>query len=451
MSESTAPFSRRRSMKSGVWATIQQFVTLGSTAITGIILTRTLSLSDFGVFSFATNLGSIGTAILTAGLAGLAIKSFVDQPKAAHRTMTALILIREFFAVVAYLVLLSVSMVVGDAAIVGTTAIALLVLFARGLDASELWFQSKARSGSTAPVRISVVVVMLVVRLVLAALGADLLTFVILYVVEGVVVSTLLLVRYRVDRESPGFAAPDIATPRALLGSSWVLMLSSLATQINTRGDVIIIQALLSSSAVGLYSAAARLSEMLYFLPVVFMTATFPRLLQVRRQHGEKSREYKQELQASYDRAFWAGVLIAAVLLVVGPWLLTTIYGAKYADSGPVLQIHVLALPFVFMAAVFSKFILAENVLVASLTRNALGAALNIGLNFLLIPTWGILGSAWATVFSYFVASYLSCFATKTTRVAGIQMTLAFVYPVRLLASAVRRARKKGSHEEEAS
>ncbi|MFN3948275.1 hypothetical protein, partial [Microbacterium sp.] len=137
MSESTAPFSRRRSMKSGVWATIQQFVTLGSTAITGIILTRTLSLSDFGVFSFATNLGSIGTAILTAGLAGLAIKSFVDQPKAAHRTMTALILIREFFAVVAYLVLLSVSMVVGDAAIVGTTAIALLVLFARGLDASE--------------------------------------------------------------------------------------------------------------------------------------------------------------------------------------------------------------------------------------------------------------------------------------------------------------------------
>lgn len=451
MSESSAPFSRRRSLKSGVWATIQQFVTLGSTAITGIILARVLSVSDFGVFSFATNLASMGTAILTAGLAGLAIKVFVDQPKSANRTMTALILIREFFAIVAYLILLPISVAVGDGAIVGATAIALLVLFARALDASELWFQAQARSGSTAPVRISVVVVMLGIRLVLAFTGADLMTFLVLYVVEAVVVSTLLVVRYARDRDSPGFTKPDLKTPRTLLASSWVLMLSALATQINSRGDVVVIQALLSSSAVGLYSAAARLSEMLYFLPVVFMTATFPRLLQVRREHGEKSRQYKQELQTSYDRAFWAGVLIAVVLLFIGPWLLTTLYGAQYAASGPVLQIHVLALPFVFMAAVFSKFIIAENVLVASLTRNALGAALNIALNFVLIPSWGILGSAWATVFSYFVASYLSCFATKTTRVAGVQMTLAFVYPVRLLASAVRRARKKGSHEEEAS
>lgn len=450
MSTSSAPFSRRRSIKSGVWATIQQFVTLGSTAITGIILARTVSVSDLGVFSFATNLASIGTAILTAGLAGIAIKAFVDKPASAHRTMTALILIREFFAILAYLVLLPISALVGDAAVVGATAIALLVLFARALDASELWFQAQARSGSTAPVRIAVVLVMLGIRLVLAFTGADLMTFVILYVVEAVVVSSLLLVRYARDRDSPKFAKPEIETPRALLGSSWILMLASLATQINSRGDVVVIQALLGSSAVGLYSAAARLSEMAYFLPVVFMTATFPRLLQVRREYGHKSRQYKQELQASYDRAFWAGVLIAVVILLIGPWVLTTLYGAKYEASGPVLQIHVLALPFVFMAAVFSKFIIAENALFASLTRNTLGAVLNIALNFLLIPHWGILGSAWATVFSYFVASYLSCFATKTTRVAGVQMTLAFIYPLRLLASAARGTRKKGSHEEEA-
>lgn len=450
MSASSAPFSRRRSVRSGVWATVQQFVTLGSTAVTGIILARVLTLSDFGVFSFATNLASIGTAILTAGLAGLAIKVLVDKPTSAHRTMTALILIREFFAIIAYLILLPVSAVAGDAAIVGATAIALLVLFARALDASELWFQAQARSGSTAPVRISVVVVMLGVRAILAFAGADLLTFVLLYVVEAVATSGLLLLRYVKDRDSPGFTKPEIETPRSLLGSSWVLMLSSLATQINSRGDIVVIQALLSSSAVGLYSAAARLSEMLYFLPVVFMTATFPRLLQVRREYGEKSQRYKQELQASYDRAFWAGVLIALLLLLVGPWLLTALYGVKYAASGPVLQIHVLALPFVFMAAVFSKFIIAENALFASLIRNALGAVLNIALNFLLVPSWGILGSAGATVFSYFVASYLSCFATKSTRVAGVQMTLAFIYPVRLLVSAARNVRKKGSHEDEA-
>lgn len=447
MTGATEPFSRRRSMKSGLWATIQQFVTLGSTAISGILLARVLSVSDFGVFSFATSLAGMGTTILTAGLSVLAIKILVDRPENARRTMTALILIREFFALVAFAVLFPISLTVGDSAVIATTAIALLVLFARALDASELWFQAEARSGSTAPVRISVVVVMLAIRVGFALAGADLTAFIVLYVVETFVISLLLIVRYLTDKESPGFGKPELRTPRTLLGASWIMLLASLASQVNSRGDVVVIQALLSSSSVGLYSAAARLSEMLYFLPVVFMTATFPRLLQVRRAYGETSQRYRRELQASYDRAFWAGVLIAGLLLLIGPWLLTTLYGADYAESGRVLQIHVLALPFFFVGAVASKFIVAENALVASLIASSAGAVLNIGLNFLLIPMLGIEGSAWATVVSYFTATYLATFVLRRTRVAGIQITIAFAYPARLVLGALRKRRTPADDE----
>jgi len=357
--------------------------------------------------------------------------------------MTALIVIRELFATIAYGLLIAVSAISGDSQTLAATAIATLVLFARALDASEMWFQARAESHKSAVIKIGVVTAMLAIRVAAAASGAELLVFLFLYVLESVAISILLLLRYLLDRESPGFSRPETSTPRALLRASWVLALASVANQINSRGDIIVIQALLGSAAVGLYSAAARLSEMAYFLPTVFMTATFPRLLQIRKIHGAGSERYRAELQSSYDRACWAGIGIMVAILTVGPWALELLFGERFAEAGPILRVHALALPFVFMAAVFSKWIIAENRLFASLIRHGLGASLNIALNFALIPTMGLIGSAWATVISYAVASYLSCFATRSTRQAGVQMCLAFIAPIR---AAHRRLSNGGSN-----
>lgn len=431
--------SRRKAFGSGAWATVQQFIALGSTALSGIILARTLSVADFGVFSYATSLASMGTTVVTAGLSALAIKVLVDDVSSQRRTMTALIVIREVFAVFTYIALLAISLTSGEPQTIAVTAVALSVLFARAFDASEIWFQSRAESQKSAPIRISVVLVMLAIRVIVAFTGADLTTFVLLYVIEAVIISALLLVRYLVADESPRLGVPEWHTPRALLGKSWILALSSVAAQINSRGDIIVLQALTGSVSVGLYSAAARLSEMMYFLPVVFMTATFPRLLQIRKKHGADSSNYRRELQSGYDRACWIGIGISLILVLVGPTALILLYGEEYRASGAVLQVHALALPFVFMAAVFSKWIIAENLLVASLMRHLLGAALNIGLNFVLVPPMGIIGSAWATVASYVVASFLSCFATKSTRAAGIQMCLALIAPIRYAHTRFRR------------
>ncbi|MCJ1694917.1 flippase [Rathayibacter caricis] len=443
-----AEFSRRRSLGSAAWATIQQFVTLGSTALSGIILARILSVSDFGIFSYATSLASMGMVVVTAGLSGLALKLLVSERENERALMTGLILTREFFALVAYIVLLGVALLSGSSANVAATAIALLVMFSRAFDASEYWFQSRTESSKTAPIRIVVVLVFLGIRILFAIAGADLIVFLVLYVVESVIVSVGLIVRFSRDPRSPGFGRPEAATPRRMLRSSWLLLLSGIAGQINSRGDVIIVQALLGNAALGLYSAAARLSELFYFLPVVFMTATFPRLINIRKKFGRESAQYRTELQRSYDQSCWVGIGIAVVVFVCGPWVLALLYGARYSDAGAILQVHVLALPFVFMAAVFSKWIIAENLLVASLIRHAFGAALNVGLNLLLVPSVGLTGAAYSTVVSYFVSSYLACFATRSTRQAGIQMSLALVWPVRLAFSVSKKFLKKGSPHE---
>lgn len=427
-------YSRRNVLGSASWATLQQFVTLGATAVSGIVLARVLPVGDFGVFSYTTTLASMGMAIMAAGLSTLAVKYLAENANSQRAGMTALVLIREFFAVVAYLILLAVSITSGNSETVGLTALSLCVLFARAFDATEFWFQSRVESQKTAPVRIGVVLAFLVGRIAFALAGAELIVFVVLYVLESVVVSAGLLLRYLCDRDSQGFGQPRFEVARELLGKSWILLLAGIAAQVNSRGDVIVIQALLGSEEVGIYSAAARFSELFYFLPVVFMTATFPGLLATRRKFGEHSQRYRAALQKSYDMSCWVGIGIASAVFVLGPFVIDLVYGDRYSEAGSILQIHVLALPFVFMAAVFSKWIVAENLLLASLLRHGAGAVLNLALNFALIPVLGISGAALATIVSYVVAAYLSCFIGRRTRVAGLQMSLALVAPIRVAA-----------------
>lgn len=408
---------------------LQQTITMGSTALSGIIIARALPIEAFGLYSFMITLGGMGAVLLASGLSALAIRELIDHPRRQASIMTALIVVRELTACALYLIFLLTAFLSGGEATLLITAVGLVVLFARGFDATEYWFQSRVESGKTAPIRIVVVLAMLAARLAAWGAGASLELFVWLYVIEAVIITLGLFCRYMFAAESPHLASPQRAESVRLLKGSWPLFLADLARQVNLRGDVVLIQALLGSAALGIYSAAARLSEILYFLPVVLMTAVFPGLLALRRDPASKEL-YTTSVNRWFSRAFWAGAVAATIIYFLGPWVIVVLFGARYEDAGQVLQIHVLALPFVFMGAVLSKWLVAEHLLRFELIRNTAGALANIGLNLMLLPSLGIAGAAIASVISYAAASFLVPMLFRKTRPAAAGMLAAPFRPV---------------------
>jgi Na+-driven multidrug efflux pump len=67
----------------------------------------------------------------------------------------------------------------------------------------------------------------------------------------------------------------------------------------------------------------------------------------------------------------------------------------------------------------------------------------NVALNLVLIPRWGGVGAAIATVISYAAAGYFACFITPRTREAAWMMSKALIVPLRALVSVVRPASGK--------
>src|SRR5690606_30494984 len=101
-------------------------------------------------------------------------------------------------------------------------------------------------------------------------------------------------------------------------------------------------------------------------------------------------------------------MLLAIVVSFASPWIIRFLFGESYAPAAAILSIHVWAGIFIFMRAVLSKWLIAEELYWFSLVTHVSGAVVNIGLNLWLIPILGGKGAAIATLVSYSTSSYLS-------------------------------------------
>lgn len=160
---------------------------------------------------------------------------------------------------------------------------------------------------------------------------------------------------------------------------------------------------MLGNTDLGIYSAAARISEAWFFVPMAIVSSAFPAILERRQQNDT---EYLIQLKRLMDLMALLGISVALVFSFAGQFIINMLYGALYRAAGTVLIIHCWCGVFVCIGVVSSMWLVAENLQRYSFYRTLLGASINIFLNVLLIPILGCYGAAFATVVSYGIATY---------------------------------------------
>jgi O-antigen/teichoic acid export membrane protein len=121
-------------------------------------------------------------------------------------------------------------------------------------------------------------------------------------------------------------------------------------------------------------------------------------------------------LQRLYDLMVWLAVAAALPMTFLSTPIVILLFGNAYEASGAVLAIHIWAAVFVFLGVASSKWFLAENRQRLDLQRTLFGALVNVALNLLLIPMYGVVGAAVATVIGQASASFLFDAIQQVTR-----------------------------------
>jgi len=156
---------------------------------------------------------------------------------------------------------------------------------------------------------------------------------------------------------------------------------------------------------VGLYSVALRFSEIWYFIPTIIVSSVMPSLTQAK--HDSKERYYIL-LERLFSLLVKIAYVIALPMTFFSSLLVTSLFGLDYAKSGIILAIHIWSAVFVFLGVGMSPWILNEGFMKYSLFQTFFGLVINIGINLLLIPIYGGIGAAIATLISQMIASFIS-------------------------------------------
>jgi len=163
----------------------------------------------------------------------------------------------------------------------------------------------------------------------------------------------------------------------------------------------------------GLYSAALRLSEVWYFLPVALTSSVFPAL--VRSKEADESR-YLDRLRRLFSLMAVIALTVAISTSLFASQLIQLVFGDRYAGAGTVLSIHVWTSIFVFWGVVGETWYLNEGLTRLTLYRTGSAALANVALNLVMIPRYGGVGAAIATLVSQAWSAWLSNLVWARTR-----------------------------------
>ena len=396
----------RTLLSNSAWSLLNQGARVAALALVTIALSRHFGPQLFGTLAFGLALVRIFAVIAAFGLDRILVRHFIETDGGSGATMRSAFLLKLVIAVLSYLALVTLVFLV-DPHDRLTLAIVLLAgggLLFQAFDVFDFYFQAQNRFrlaffGRTLPIALSTAI-----KIAAIAADAPLVVFAALETVETALIALVLFIIYRRSQTAPVAApAPSVAALH-LLRAGLPLLLGSLAAMIYMRSDILMLGKMAGFKAAGIYSAASQITEGCALFPMAFLPALFPILIRWRRE-GEKS--YRQKFEKLFLGAALAGVCMATGLTILAPAIVRLLFGAEYAPAATILVIHAWSAVFLYLSIMQSGFEVTEGLTWFTAARNAAGAALNIVLNFALIPRYGGSGSALATLVSLACSGFL--------------------------------------------
>lgn len=213
------------------------------------------------------------------------------------------------------------------------------------------------------------------------------------YVVGGVVmVATAYLIInrfYKVSLRIDFGKWVDALKTSAPIGVSLILNL------VYFRFDTIILSIFRSSAEVGFYGLAYKIFEVSLVVPIFFSNAIYPLLV---KESQISSKRFLKRALHGFGILFMAGLGGAIAIFILASFLVHIVGGRGFELSVEPLKILALGLPFFYTTAILMWVLVILKRQLWLVPIYAVAAIVNIGLNFMFIPSYGLKAAAINTV-----------------------------------------------------
>ena len=410
------------------WLFADRLLRMGVGLVVGVWIARYLGPSQYGVLSYAASLVAVYSAIAILGLEGIVIREVVRSPDREPEILGTVFALRLLAGTVAYLLTVATVFLLRPDDPVAHLLVGVMawVLIFGAFDTIDLWFQSKVLSKYVVYAKNAAFILASALRIALILAEAPLWAFAAANAIEIGLGAAGLIYVYRANNQHMARWRPTWDRARNLMAASWPLVLSGIVFMVYLRIDQVMLGQMTDSHELGIYASAVKIAEIWFFIPTAIVSSVFPNIVKARENDEE---EFYGRLQKLYNLLAFLGYAIAIPTTFLAGIVVFLFYGEAYQAAAPMLVLLIWSDVFANLAVARNAYLMAMNWTRVLLMMVLAGSLVNIALNFILIPRYGGVGAAAASLVSYWVAAHGSCYAYRPLRKTANMLTRALMCP----------------------
>jgi PST family polysaccharide transporter len=376
---------------------------------------RYLGPDQYGLLNFSLALVALVGVLANLGLQELIIRNIVKDPRKRDDLLGTAFLIKAVSGVLVFFISIIIVLLIRPNDSI--THILVIIIAAgpifQSFDVIEFYFKSQVEAKYSVIAKSISFFIINVLKVVLIIIEAPLIAFAIAVTADIILGSASLVTVYRLSGKFIRKWKMKLTLAKEFLAEGYLLAISAISILIYMRIDQIMIGQLIGDKEVGLYSAAVRLSEVWYVMPLALIQSTAPVLV---KSYNENIQKYKFRLQKLFNLLTLIGFVIALPTIFLSGWIVEIVFGGAYAKASGIFAIHIWSIVFIGWGLLKNHVLIFEKLVYITLITSLCGAAANVILNYFLIPLYKGEGAAIATLLSQFISSSFILFFFKKSK-----------------------------------
>ena len=373
-----------------------------------MVSARYLGPANYGLVNYAASIVNFLKPVMQLGFNAILVKELIDRPDREGVTLgtaLAMNLASAFVCILGGLAFVSVANW-GQRDTLTVCALYSIGLIFLALEMIQYWFQAHLLSKYASLTILLSYIAVAAYKLWLLVSGKNIYWFSVSNAADYLLISVALLILYKkLGGQRLSFSWHR---GREMLKKSIYYILSGLMVTVFAQTDKIMLKAISGDEVTGYYSAAVAVTTMSNFVFVAVIDSARPTIL---KSLQKSDREFSENLAALYSVVIFLALAQSVAMTLLAKWLIRILYGSSYAASVGILRLAVWYTTFSYIGAVRDVWILAKNQQHMLWKINLTGALMNVALNALMIPCWGAMGAAAASlitqIFTNLVMGYL--------------------------------------------
>ena len=388
-------FLKNRTVRNAGWLIGGKIAQMLINLVVGLLTARYLGPSNYGLINYAGAYTAFFASLCTLGINSVIVKELIDRPKAEGEVIGTTLVLRSISSFLSALTIIGVVSVVDadEPTTIAVVALCSIGLLFQLLDTFNYWFQSRLQSKVTAIATLVAYAVTAAYKVFLILTDKSVVWFALATSVDYLCIGVLLLLSYRKNGgEKLSFSWQYGKT---LLGKSYHYILAGLMVSVYGQTDKLMLKQMINEAEIGYYSTAVSLCNVWCFVLAAIIDSVVPSIMQA---HNENEETFKQRNRQLYAIIFYISVFVSLCFTVRAKPAISILYGEAYLPAVGPLRVITWYTAFSYLGVARNSWVVCKERQKYLVWIYLASAAINVLLNSLLIPSFGAVGAAWASL-----------------------------------------------------